>query len=209
MSNTNTDQRLTSAQMSPITNPTAATITYGQVNTTGQNNGATAGNVQLPIPGQYKALNKKVLVRLYYTIFGATVGSQALTLTINAVNNAATPATAIIATTGAVSCATLGGAKTIGGYIEVELLFQGSGTASTNQWAGKFSGVNAAGTGTAGSLITTAVLSNPPAFTSSSITGVGASEGLDESQYFEFAITLAEADTTFVFTPLEFSSDLI
>ena len=47
MSNTNTDQRLTSAQMSPITNPTAATIVYGQVNTTGQNNGATAGNVQL------------------------------------------------------------------------------------------------------------------------------------------------------------------
>jgi len=208
MSNTNTDQRLTSAQLAVIAAPTAATITYGQYNVTGQNNGVTAGTAQLAIPGQYKALNKKVLVRLYYTVFGATVSSQALTVTINAVNNASTPVNTIIATTGAVNCATLGGAKTVGGYLEVEILFQGAGATASNQWAGSFQGYNAAGTGTAGSLVTKAVLTAQPAFTSSNITGVGASEGLDENQYFEFAITLAQTDATFVFTPLEFSAEL-
>jgi hypothetical protein len=195
--------------MTPITNPTAATITYGQISTTGQNNGATAGNVQLPIPGQYKAQNRVVRVKLYYSVFGATVGSQALTVTINAVNNAATPATAIVATTGAVTCAGLGGAITQYLYLQAEWLEPAIGGAATViKRGGVISGVTVSST-TTQALVTSAVLSNQPVFTASSITGVGAAEGLDENQYFEFAITLAQTDTTFVFTPLEFSVELL
>jgi hypothetical protein len=208
MSNTNTDQRFTAAQLTPITNPTAASITYGQISTTGQNNGATAGNAQLPVPGQFKALNKKIVVRLYYTVFGASTGSQALTVTINFVNNAATPANAIIATTGAVTAATLGGVKTVGGYLEATLLVQAaSGPTATQQWAGSFDGISVS-TGTANALVTKAVLTNQPVFTAANITGVGATEGTDENQYFQFAITLAQTDSTFVFTPLEFSVEI-
>ena len=207
MSNVNTDQRITSGQMAPIAAPTAAAITYGQVSTTGVNNGMTAGNVKLPIPGQYKAQNKKVKVRLNYSVFGATVGSQALTVTLNALNNAATPATAVIATTGAVSCATLGGAKTIYGYLEAELLFTGVSD-TNNVIGGEFQGVSVS-TGTTTALVARTILNAQPVFTSSNITGVGAAEGYDESQYFEFAITLAQTDATFVFTPLEFSAEIL
>lgn len=208
MSNTNTDQKFLAAQMNPITNPTAATITYVQLNTTGNNNGVTAGNAKLPIPGQFKAQNKKIVVKLYYSVFGATVGSQALTVTINAVNNAATPVTTVIATTGAVTCAGLGGAITQYLYLQAEWLEPAIGAATTSAVRGGIiSGVTVSST-TTQALVTSAVLTGQPAFTASNITGVGAAEGLDESQYFEAAITLAQTDSTFVFTPLEFSVEI-
>jgi hypothetical protein len=208
MSNTNTDQKFLAAQMNPITAPTAATITYVQLNTTGNNNGVTAGNAKLPIPGQFKAQNKVVRVKLYYSVFGATVGSQALTVTINFVNNASTPATAIVATTGAVTCAGLGGVATQYLYLQAEWLEPAIGGAATSVIRGGIiSGVTVSST-TTQALVTSAVLTGQPVFTATNITGAGAAEGLDESQYFEAAITLAVADSTFVFTPLEFSVEL-
>jgi urease alpha subunit len=136
------------------------------------------------------------------------VSSQALTVTINFVNNAATPATAVIATTGAITCAGLGGVATQYLYLQAEWLEPAIGGASTAVIrGGTISGVTVSST-TTQALVTAAVLSNQPVPTASTITGVGAAEGLDESQYFEAAITLAQADSTFVFTPLEFSVEL-
>ena len=207
MSNTNTSYRLTAAQMSPIVGPTAATPTIVQFNTAGQNNGYAAGNANLPIPGQYKAQNKRVHVRFNYSVLGATVGSQALTVTLSAVNNAATPVTTIIATTGAVNCATLGGADTIYLNLDAEWVEPAVG-GSTVIRGGSISGTTVS-TGVTVALVTAAVLTGQPTFTATNITGVGAAEGLDEQQYIQVAVTLAQTDATFTFTPLELSVEVL
>jgi hypothetical protein len=207
MSNTNTDQRLTAAQMTPITGPTAATITYVQASTT--NLSSNVGKAYLPIPGQYKAKNQRVRVRLNYSVFGATVGSQALTVSIYAINNAATPAAAILATTGAINCATLGGVGTQYLNFDVEWVEPAVGGAATAVVRGGFFEGTTVGTGIAPAVITRTILSNQPVFTATNITGVGATEGLDEAQYLYIGITLAQTDATFVFTPLDFSLEVL
>ena len=203
MSNTNTDQRIVAGQVAAMKNPTAATITYFQF--APQPSQATqTGNAQIPIPGQYKAIGKKVLVRAYGNSKLASVNSQALTVTLNVVNNAATPVTTVIATTGAVTATTMA-SKTVGWYIEAEILLD---PATATVMAGKFSGVSVAAGGTT-ALIAAAVLSAQPALTQSNITGVGAIEGYDEAQYFQVAITQAQTDTAAVHTLLELSADVI
>jgi hypothetical protein len=93
-------------------------------------------------------------------------------------------------------------------YLQAEWLEPAIGGASTAVIrGGTISGVTVSST-TTQALVTAAVLSAQPVPTASTITGAGVTEGLDESQYFEAAITLAQTDSTFVFTPLEFSVEL-
>lgn len=199
MSNTNTDQRITAGQVATIANPTAATVTYFQFKPQPSQSTQT-GIVKLPIPGQYKGIPQKVNVRARGNSLLASVGSQALTVTVNTLVGSTET---VIATTGAVTATTMAG-KTVGWYIDVEILLD---PLTATVMAGKFSGVSVAAGGTT-ALITAAVLSNQPGFTQTNITGVGAIEGYDEGQYFTVAITQAIADTTAVHTLLELSTDL-
>src|ERR1700679_2876635 len=95
MSNVNTDQRLQAAKVAPQA-PASASVTYSNF-AAGQPGAGTVA--QLPIPGQWKAVNKKVKVRLYFDALLATQTSQTLTVAIAAVNAAGTVTP--IATTGA------------------------------------------------------------------------------------------------------------
>jgi len=199
MSNTNTDQRIVQGSVAPITAPTAATITYFQFATGAQE--SRTGTVKLSIPGQYKAKYQEVLVRVYGNSKLATVGSQALTVTLNAVNTAGT--VTVIATTGAVAAATQAGAVN-GWYLETKMLFD---TTTGAVLAGEFQGVSVSGAGQA--LVARTILTAQPAFAQSNISGVGAPEGFDEAQYFEVAITQAQTDATAVHNLLELSAEVI
>jgi hypothetical protein len=201
MSNVNTDQRLIAGQVAPIAAPTAATVTYFQFASSALSQSSQTGVAQIPIPGQYKATAKKVKVRIFGNTKAATVGSQAFTFTINAVNTAGT--VAVIATTGAVAAATVAGA-TIGWYLEAEFLLD---PLAATIMAGEYQGVTLSGAGQA--LVARTILTNQPGFTESVITGVGAIEGYDESQYFRVAVTQAIADATAVHTLLELSSEVL
>jgi len=199
MSNTNTDQRIVQGSVAPITAPTAATITYFQFAAGAQE--SRTGTVKLPIPGQYKAKYQEVLVRVYGNSKLATVGSQALTVTLNAVNTAGT--VTVIATTGAVAAATQAGAVN-GWYLETKILFD---TTTSAVLAGEFQGVSVSGAGQA--LVARTILTAQPGFSQTAITGVGAPEGFDETQYFEVAITQAQTDATAVHNLLELSAEVI
>jgi len=199
MSNTNTDQRIVQGSVAPITAPTAATITYFQFAAGAQE--SRTGTVKLSIPGQYKAKYQEVLVRVYGNSKLATVGSQALTVTLNAVNTAGT--VTVIATTGAVAAATQAGAVN-GWYLETKILFD---TTTSAVLAGEFQGVSVSGAGQA--LVARTILTAQPGFSQTAITGVGAPEGFDETQYFEVAITQAQTDATAVNNLLELSAEVI
>jgi len=199
MSNTNTDQRIVQGSVAPITAPTAATITYFQFAAGAQE--SRTGTVKLSIPGQYKAKYQEVLVRVYGNSKLATVGSQALTVTLNAVNTAGT--VTVIATTGAVAAATQAGAVN-GWYLETKILFD---TTTSAVLAGEFQGVSVSGAGQA--LVARTILTAQPGFSQTAITGVGAPEGFDETQYLEVAITQAQTDATAVHNLLELSAEVI
>lgn len=196
MSNVNTDQRLVAGQIAPIAAPTAATITYFQFAPQPSQSTQT-GVAQVAIPGQYKATQKKLKVRAYGNSKLATVGSQALTVTINAVDSSGN--VAIVATSGAVACATQAGV-TGGWYLEAELLLD---PAAAPQ-AGEFQGVSVTG-----ALVARAALSNQAGFDQSVITGAGVSEGYDENQFFKVAITQAIADSTAVHSLIELSVEIL
>ena len=199
MSNTNTDQRIVQGSVAPITAPTAATITYFQFAAGAQE--SRTGTVKLPIPGQYKAKYQEVLVRVYGNSKLATVGSQALTVTLNAVNTAGT--VTVIATTGAVAAATQAVAVN-GWYLETKMLFD---TTTGAVLAGEFQGVSVSGAGQA--LVARTILTAQPGFSQTAITGAGVTEGFDEAQYFEVAITQAQTDATAVHNLLELSAEVI
>lgn len=200
MSNVNTDQRLVAGQVAAIAAPTAATITYFQFAPQPSQSTQT-GVAQVVIPGQYKATNKKLKIRAYGNSKLATVGSQALTVTINAVNAAGT--VAVVATTGAVAAATQAGAVN-GWYLEAEILLDPTTSAVM---AGEFQGVSVSGAGQA--LVARTILSAQTGFTQTAITGAGVSEGFDENQFFKVGITQAIADATAVHTLTELSVEVL
>jgi hypothetical protein len=199
MSNVNTDQRIESGSVAPITAPTAATITYFQFATGAQE--SRTGVAKLPIAGQYKAKNYKIKVRAYGNSKLATLTSQTLTVTLNAVNTAGT--VAVIATTGAVAAASQAGAIN-GWYLEAEFLVDQTTAAVL---AGEYSGVSVSGAGQA--LVARTLLNAQPGFTQSVITGVNAAEGYDEAQFFQVAITQGLADATAVHNLLELSAEIL
>jgi len=200
MSNVNTDQRLVAGQIAPIAAPTAATITYFQFAPQPSQSTQT-GTAKVAIPGQYKATSRKLKVRAYGKTTSATVGSQAFTFTINAVNTAGT--VAVVATTGAVAAATQAGA-TNGWYLECEILLDPSATTVA---AGEYQGVTLSGGGQA--LVARTILAAQTGFTQTAITGAGVTEGYDEAQFFQVAVTQAIADLTAVHTLLELSCEIL
>jgi hypothetical protein len=200
MSNVNTDQRLVAAQVAPIAAPTAATITYFQFAPQPSQSTQT-GVAQVAIPGQYKATNKKLKVRAYGNSKLATVGSQALTVTVNAVNAAGT--VVVVATTGAVAAATQAGAVN-GWYLEAEILLDPTTAAVM---AGEFQGVSVSGAGQA--LVARTILTAQTGFTQTVITGAGVTEGFDESQFFRVAVTQAITDATAVHNLTELSVEIL
>lgn len=200
MSNANTDQVNRNFDAAVIANPTAATITYFQRSApVAQQRGVGASNLE--VPGQYKGIYNKVKVRAYGSSKLATVASQALTITINAVNSAS--AIAVIATSGPVACATMAGAVQ-GWYLEVEFLLDVNSAAVL---AGEFQGNTPSGSSSA--LVARTILAAQPGFTRTNIPGTSTTQGLDENQFFQVAITQAIADATAVHTLLQFSTEIL
>lgn len=199
MSSILTDQRLLAGDVAPIAAPTAATVTYFQYSTQAAQR-LGAGNAQLEIPGQYKATNRILTVNAIGNSKMATVGSQALTVTISAVNAAGTKV--VIATTGAVACATQAAAVS-GWFLTASFVLDPVATIVAGT-----QGPHVSPSGAGVAFVATAALSGQPGFTLVTPSGTSATQGFAENQYFVVAITQAIADTTAVHTLTEFTSNV-
>lgn len=191
MSNVNTDQRLLQAQVQPLVGITTSAqvvqfssklALYGQT-----------GNAFVELPGQLKAVNKKVKVRVYGNYVGATVGSQTVTLALRFTNSAA--ATATISSAAAQAAATAG---TYPFYLETEFLLDNF--SQPGEFQGSWNNT----------LITRTALSALPAVVTSSTGPGGTPNYVTESgQFFSLTALAFAADPTAILNITEWSLEIL